>query len=137
VPEIPLPPLDREQISRYVRRWLEAALAPGAPPIIVSPDALLLVGLRSGGALVRINRIAENMLVLAAAERRRTLSTWHAWAASDRECWSGSPTPSTLPRRPARWPPPEALDVIDACRRGAGIPPWPRAGAGGDGPEGS
>jgi type II secretory pathway predicted ATPase ExeA len=126
VPEIPLPPLDREQSARYVRGWLEATLAPQAPRVIVSPDALLLVALRSGGALARINRIAGNMLMLAAAERGRMLSSWHAWAASDRERWSGSRAPAALPRRPERWPPPEVVDVIDACRRGAGMPPWPR-----------
>jgi serine/threonine protein kinase len=127
VPEIPLPPLDRDQVSRYVRRWVEVALAPAAPPVIVSRDALLLVSLRSGGALARINCIAENMLLLAASERRRTLSSWHAWVASDRECWSERRAPAALPRRPAQWPPPEVVAVIDACRRGAGVPPWPRA----------
>ncbi len=137
VPEIPIAPLDREQLSRYVRGWLEATLAPNSPRIIVSPDALLLVALRSGGVLARINCIAQNMLMLAAAERRRTLSSWEAWVASDRECWAGSRSLAALPRRPERWPPPEVVDVIDACRRGAGIPPWPRAvdrqgGAGGD-----
>jgi serine/threonine-protein kinase len=126
VPEIPLPPLDREQSSRYVRGWLEATLASQAPRVIVSPDALLLVALRTGGALARINCIAENMLMLAAAEQGRMLSSWHAWAASDRERWSGSQALAALPRRPEQWPPPEVVDVIDACRRGAGMPPWPR-----------
>ena len=125
--EVALPPLDREQIARYVRAWLQAALAPSAPPVIVSPDALLLLALRSAGGLARINCIAENMLALAAAERRRTLSSWHAWAASDRESWSAS---RALPRRPEPWPPPEVVDVIDACRRSAGVPPWPRAASG-------
>ena len=129
VPEVALPPLDREQIARYVRAWLETALARRAPPLIVSPDAMLLVALRSGGAIGRVNRILENMLVLVAAERRRTLSSWHAWAASDRESWSGR-APAALPRRPAAWPPPEVVDVLDACRRGAGVPPWPRAAGG-------
>jgi type II secretory pathway predicted ATPase ExeA len=126
VPEIPLPPLDREQSSRYVRGWLEATLAPQAPRFIVSPDALLLVALRTGGALARINCIAENMLMLAAAEQGRMLSSWHACASSDRERWSGSRALAALPRRPEQWPPPEVVDVIDACRRGAGMPPWPR-----------
>ncbi len=64
-------------------------------------------------------------LVLAAAERRRTLGAWHAWAASDQERWATRP-PAQLPRLPPGWPPPEVADVIDACRRGAGLPPWPR-----------
>ncbi len=124
-PEIPIPPLDRAQLPRHLRSWLEASLARSAPPIIVTPDALLLVELRSGGALERVNCIAENMLHLAAAERRRVLSSWHAWTASDRERWSEKRAPP--PRRPASWPPPEVVDVIDACRRAAGMPPWPRA----------
>ncbi|BDG04656.1 serine/threonine-protein kinase [Anaeromyxobacter oryzae] len=122
---VAVPALDRAQIGAHVRGWIDAALAPRAPPILVSPDALLLLALRSEGALERVNRIAENMLWLAAAERRRTLSSWHAWAASDRERWSPA-APATLPRRPDRWPPTEVIDVIDACRRGAGLPPWPR-----------
>jgi type II secretory pathway predicted ATPase ExeA len=126
VPEIPIPPLDRDQISRYVRACLEGALAPGAPPIVISPDALLLVALRSEGALARVNCIAENMLMLAADERRRTLTSWHAWAASDQERWSSARPAAALPRRPEEWPPAEVIDVIDACRRGAGVPPWPR-----------
>ncbi len=125
VPEIAVPPLDGQQISRYVRTWLDAALAPDAPPIIVTPDALLLLALRSEGALERVNCIGANMLLLAAAERRRTLSSWHAWIASDRERWSETPA-LLLPRRPKSWPPPEVVDVIDACRRAAGMPPWPR-----------
>ena len=65
------------------------------------------------------------MLVLAEAEGRRTLGSWHAWAASDHERWATAP-PVEWPARPDRWPPPEVADVIDACRRGAGMPPWPR-----------
>ncbi len=126
VPEIAVPPLERDQLPRHLRSWLEATLAPHAPPIIVTPDALLLLALRSEGAIERVNCIAENMLLLAAAERRRTLCSWHAWTASDRERWSEG-RPVALPRRPRSWPPPEVVDVIDACRRGAGMPPWPRA----------
>ena len=108
-----------------MRGWLDATLAKRAPPIVVSRDALLLLALRSEGALDRIDYICENMLVLAASERRRTLCSWHAWTASDVERWAARP-PTALPRRPAGWPPPEVADVIDVCRRGAGMPPWPR-----------
>jgi type II secretory pathway predicted ATPase ExeA len=128
VPEIGVPPLDRDQLPRHLRGWLEATLAPSAPPIIVTPDALLLLGLRSEGAIERVNCIAENMLVLAAAERRRTLGSWHAWTASDVDRWSKA-RPAALPSRPKIWPPAEVVDVIDACRRAAGMPPWPRGAA--------
>jgi serine/threonine-protein kinase len=126
VPEIAVPPLDREQIRRHLLSWLEATLALHAPPIIVTPDALLLLALRSEGALEGVNCIAENMLLLAAAERRRTICSWHAWAASDRERWAQA-RGAALPRRPGDWPPSDVVDVIDACRRATGMPPWPRA----------
>lgn len=126
VPELLLPPLEREEIAAYVRAWLDATLAPRSPPLLVSRDALLLVALRAEGAVDRIDHLCENMLVLAAAEGRRTLGAWHAWAASDQERWATRP-PASLPRPPPGWPPPEVADVIDACRRGAGMPPWPRA----------
>jgi len=126
VPEIEVKPLAREQIPAYVRSWVEATLAPHAPPIIFSADALRLMALRSEGALERLDCIAENMLLLAAAGGHRTLTSWHAWAASDRERWSVAPPPTGLPRRPPRWPPPDVIAVLDACRRGAGVPPWPR-----------
>jgi serine/threonine-protein kinase len=125
VPEVLLPPLERAEIEGYVRGWIDASVAPRTPPIILSRDAVLLVSLRSEGALDRIDCMAENMLVLAAAEGRRTLSSWHAWAASDQERWATAP-PDPLPARPEAWPPPEVTDVIDACRRGVGMTPWPR-----------
>jgi hypothetical protein len=125
VAEVSVAPLDREELRAHLCGWIEATLTRSAPPVIVTPDALLLVELRSGGALERVDCIAENMLVLAAAEGRRVLSSWHAWAASDRERWATRA--AALPRRPAGWPPPEVVDVIDACRRAAGVPPWPRA----------
>jgi hypothetical protein len=124
--EVAVPPLDGEHLSRHLRAWLESTLAPEAPPILVTPDALRLVVLRSEGALARVDCIAANMLWLAAAERRRTLSTWHAWTAPDRERWSDAGSPAALPRRPEGWPPPEVVDAIDACRRAASVPPWPR-----------
>jgi hypothetical protein len=129
IQEVAVPPLDRDAIPRHLRAWLAATLDPEAPPVIVTPDALLLVALRSEGALERVNRIAGNMLHLAAAERRRTLTSWHAWAAPEDERLGERPgerRAAALPGRPARWPPPEVVDVLDACRRAAGMPPWPR-----------
>ena len=127
MPELQLPPLERDDIERYVRAWLDATLRAAAPPLVVSRDAiLLLLALRSEGALDRIDRISENMLVLAAAERRRTLCSWHAWAASDVERWAEHARRRRCRAARTGWPPPEVADVIDVCRRGAGMPPWPR-----------
>jgi serine/threonine protein kinase len=114
------------QLDAYLRSWFSATLSPGAPPILVTRDALLLLALRADGALQRLHCVAENMLVLAAAEGRRTLCTWHAWAAADDERWVETRPAASLPTRPEGWPPPDVADVIDACRRGAGMPPWPR-----------
>jgi type II secretory pathway predicted ATPase ExeA len=125
VPEVELLPVERDEVEAYVRTWLDATLAPAAPPILFSRDALLLLSLRTEGAIDRVDHVCENMLVLAAAERRRTIGAWHAWTAPDGERWATSP-PAAWPARPVRWPPPEVADVLDACRRGAGMPPWPR-----------
>lgn len=120
-----IPPLDHDQVADYVRSWMRAVLPPGAPSLIITPDALLLLAWRSGGVLERINMLAENMLLLAAAERRRTVTSWDAWAATDRERWYDAPRP-VLPTRVAGWPWGDAVAALDACRRAAGLPPWPR-----------
>ena len=125
LPEVLLSPLPRDGIGAYLESWLKAARAPAAPPIVISPDAQLIVGLRSDGLPGRIDRLAENMLLLAARDQVRAISSWHAWAAVDRERWADRP-PAALPRRPTPWPTTEVVAVIDACRRGAGLPPWPK-----------
>ncbi|MFL5261568.1 MAG: protein kinase domain-containing protein [Anaeromyxobacteraceae bacterium] len=125
VPEIALPPLATEDVGAYVDAWVRATRPADAPPIFVSPDARLLMAHRSEGLPGRLDVLAENMLLLAAAGRLRTLSSWHACAACDRERWTGRP-PSALPRRPPGWPPSDVVALIDSCRRGAGLPPWPK-----------
>jgi type II secretory pathway predicted ATPase ExeA len=124
--EIVVPPLDHEQVAQYVTSWIEASRAGERSPILLTPDATLLLRLRSRGVAGRIGVLAENMLLLAAAEGRRTLSSWHAWAASARERWGDTRGDGALPRRPPDWPTPDVVAVIDACRRDAGMPPWPR-----------
>ena len=127
VEEVGVAALGPEQVSGYVLSWLAAALDPQAPPLVFSPDSLLLLASRSAGVPGRIDRMVENMLVLAAAEGRRTLTSFHAWVAPESVRWAGAPNPE-LPRRPERWPTAEALEAIDACRRAAGRRPWPRRG---------
>ena len=133
VEEVPVAALAPEQVSGYVLSWLSAALDPQAPPLLFSPDALLLLASRSAGVPGRIDRIVENMLALAAAEGRRTLTSFHAWVAPEGARWAGAPR-AALPRRPARWPTAEAREAIDACRRAAGRRPWPRRTEPGDPP---
>ena len=127
--ELELPALGPEQVADYVRAWIGWAQAPGAPAVILSPDAVRLLAWRSQGIPARVNVLAENMLLLAAAHGERTLSSWHAWTASERERWSGTLPLARLPRRAGAWPTPEAQEAIDACRRAAGLPPWPRGGS--------
>jgi hypothetical protein len=126
VREIAVAALDPEGIARHVRGWLDATLDPLTAPVLVTRDALLLVAHRTQGALERVNCVLHNMAWLGAAERRRTLSSWHAWVAPDRERWLGPEAAQGLPLRPGAWPPPDVVDVLDACRRAAGMPPWPR-----------
>jgi serine/threonine protein kinase/type II secretory pathway predicted ATPase ExeA len=123
--EIPVPPLDADQVAHYVRSWLRACRAPGAPPIHLSADALLLVAHRSGGRPGVIDVIAWNMLALAAASGRPTVTSWQAWAASADAPWPEARAPAKLVAAPPGWPTLEARVVIDTCRRTAGLPPWP------------
>jgi type II secretory pathway predicted ATPase ExeA len=120
--EICVPPLDGAQVAAYVASWLRAARAPDASPLLISPDALLLVAHRARGLLSAINCIAENMLILAASEGRRVVSSWEAWAAPMDERWSGALSTEALPRRPSTWPTKEAIAQLDACRAAAGLP---------------
>ncbi|HUK66675.1 MAG TPA: protein kinase, partial [Anaeromyxobacteraceae bacterium] len=73
MPEIPLVPLPREAIGAYLEAWLRVTRAPTAPSIVITPDAALLAGLRTDGLVSRLDCLAENMLLLAAAGRVRTL----------------------------------------------------------------
>jgi len=130
-PEVAVPAPDREQLAAYLRAGLAAALAPGAPPVLLSVDALNLVWRASEGALDVAHRTVERMLLLAAAEGGRVLTSWHAWTAQDGARWPEPNQLAALPRRPAAWPPPEVEAVLDGCRGDAGLPPWPRAQAAG------
>jgi hypothetical protein len=120
----PLPPAD---VEPWVRAAIDGALAPGAGPVLLTRDAALLLARRAEGRLDRAETLAENLLVLAGAESRRVITSWHAWAAPADKRLADGATP--LPRRPEPWPPADVKDVLDACRREAGLPPWPR-GAG-------
>jgi serine/threonine-protein kinase len=123
--ELPVPPLDADQVAHYVRCWLRASRAADTAPIRVSADAMLLVAHRSGGRPGLIDVIGWNMLALAAAAGRPTITSWQAWAASADAPWPEARPPADLVGAPQGWPTPEARIVIDGCRRAAGLPPWP------------
>jgi type II secretory pathway predicted ATPase ExeA len=123
--ELAIPPLDRRQVDAYLRAWLAAARSPGARPVHLSTDALLLLERRSGGAIGALNVLAWNMLALAAPQRAAVLTSWHAWSAAADARWNEARPPGeVVPASP--WPTPEALLAIDEGRRAAGLPPWPR-----------
>jgi serine/threonine-protein kinase len=123
--EVAVPPLDAVQVGHYVRGWLRAARPAEAPPIHLSADATLLVAHRSGGRPRVIDVIGWNMLALAAAAGRPTLTSWQAWAADAEARWPEARPPPELVPAPPGWPSPEARSVLDACRLRAGLPPWP------------
>ncbi len=127
--ELPVPALDAVQVAHYVRSWLRASRAPDAAPIHLSADALLLAAHRSGGRPGTVDVIGWNMLALAAAAGRPTLTSWHAWAAAAGTPWPEARPPPGLVAMPPGWPTTEARAVIDECRRGAGLPPWPEVGS--------
>lgn len=125
--ELALPPLDARQVADYVQSWISSARPPGAPAILFSPDAMLLLAHRAAGHLEAINCAAENMLLLAAAQARRLVTSWDAWAAPLDERWWGTASSADFPRRPAHWPNREVSALIDTCRVKAGLPRMARS----------
>jgi hypothetical protein len=113
---IAVPPLAPHQVCAYLDGWLRATRSPDAPPLIISVDAALLIGLRAGGNLGRINAFARQMI----ASGGTVLTSWDAWAAPDdtgrHVLGLGVP-----PVRPPLWPTPEVLRSINQARGPGGL----------------
>jgi hypothetical protein len=109
---IAVPPLSPPQTGKYIDSWLSATRSPVAPPLIVTVDAALIVGHRTGGNLERINALVRGMI----ASCGPVLTSWGAWTVSGETAGAISP-----PVRPAVWPTPEVLEVINRCRKAAGL----------------
>jgi hypothetical protein len=109
---ITVPPLSAPQVAPYVDHWLRATRAPEAPPLILTIDAALLIGHRAEGNLARINSLVRQMITSGGS----VLTSWDAYAASDRGSALGAPR-----IRPAVWPTPEVVRVINQCRAAAGL----------------
>jgi serine/threonine protein kinase len=115
--KLSLPALSAAEVSSYVDAWLKHAQQPGQPPILWTPDALLLLTRRSAGLPGNINRIVMNMLKGAVTRERRIVDSWDAWNGLQElgeACVSGRPNP---------WPSAEVLALLNDCRREAGIEP--------------
>jgi len=123
--EVEVPALDADQVAHYFRSWLRATRPPDAPTLHLSTDALLLLASRSGGRPGLIDTIGWNMLALAAAGGRPTVTSWHAWAAGADAPWPEARAPAGLVSPPLEWPTGEARQLLDLCRKRAGLPPWP------------
>ncbi|HET7504605.1 MAG TPA: serine/threonine-protein kinase [Kofleriaceae bacterium] len=113
---IGVPPLAPHHVGPYLDGWLRATRPADAPPVVVTIDAALLVGLRTEGNLDRINALARQMF----ASGGPVFTSWDAWAAPDDtgRYVNGLAVP---PARPAIWPTPEVLRWINECRATAGL----------------
>jgi serine/threonine protein kinase len=110
---VDVPALTPLQVYAYLKGWLRATRALDAPPLIVTVDAALLAGHRARGNLAQLNAIARQMISAGGS----VMTSWDAWTAADRD----DPELSQLPIRPALWPTPEVLALINHCRSVAGL----------------
>src|SRR5262249_22247823 len=114
---VSVPALTAAQVGRYIDSWLRATRHPDAPPLIVTVDATLIVSHRSAGSLHRINALVRRMI----ASGGPVLTSWDAWAASENDGGHTAAGPAELPVRPAVWPTPDVLRLINQCRTAAGL----------------
>ncbi len=108
-----LPTLSRLELLEYLRTCLSACRSPTSPPLLITPDAALIVYHYSAGDIALANRTATRMLEIAAVRGARVLTSLHAWLATRAP---DAPLPS-----PEAFPTPEVLSLLDAERAAAGI----------------
>src|SRR6185369_706135 len=109
---VAIPALPPRQVVTYIDCWLRATRSPDAPPLVVTIDAALIIGHRTGGNLERINALAREMI----ANGGPVVTSWDDWTAQTDAANLGAP-----PVRPPGWPTPEALHLINQCRAAAGL----------------
>ncbi|MBK8014790.1 MAG: protein kinase [Deltaproteobacteria bacterium] len=119
---VSIPALDGMQTLSYLTAWLKACQGPETPPVIVTPDAALLVGYWSGGVFGDINRIATNMLQIAASLEKRIVTSWEAWSGASLLS-DDTELDDHLRRPPTGWPVPDAERIIAECRERSGMHP--------------
>jgi hypothetical protein len=111
---ITVPALAASQVGPYLDGWLRATRQPGASPLIITVDAALILGHRAGGNLDQLNALARQVV----AGGGPVVTSWDAWAAIDHAAETALAAP---PARPAVWPTPDALQLINQCRVAAGL----------------
>ena len=112
---ITVPALTPPQIGQYLDSWLRATREPGAPPLVVTIDAALIAAHRAGGNLDQLNALAHQMI----AGGGPVITSWDAWTAvDDGHQTAANPEPAV---RPAVWPTPDVLRLINRCRVAAGL----------------
>lgn len=112
---VSVPALTPMQIGQYLDSWLRATRRDDAPPLVITVDAALIAGHRANGNLDQLNAIARQMI----AGGGPVITSWDAWTAAD----DGHQTtaPAEPPVRPAAWPTPDVLRIINTCRVAAGL----------------
>ena len=120
ISHLPVPALDGLQTASYLASWIAAAKDPSAPPLLFTTDAALIAGHRAKGNLARINRLATNMLRMAAYDKRRVLPSWYAWSAPDDRDWIPDRGPTV--DKPPGWPTRDVLALLNACREESALP---------------
>jgi hypothetical protein len=110
-----VPALTPLQISQYLHSWLRATRPTGAPPLILTVDAALIAGHRANGNLDQLNALARQMIAAGGP----IITSWDAWTAVDDGHRTAAPAEPAV--RPAVWPTPDVLQLINHCRVAAGL----------------
>jgi hypothetical protein len=113
---VAVPPLGPLQVGRYIDGWLRATRHPDAPPLIVTIDAALIAAHRGDGNLHRINSLVRRMI----AGGGPILTSWDAWSTHEGTDPHAA-NRAIAPLRPASWPTPEVLRLLNRCRQAAGL----------------
>ncbi|MGC4092717.1 MAG: serine/threonine-protein kinase [Polyangiaceae bacterium] len=112
---VQLPNLSHLEVFEYLRACLQDARKSTSAPLLVTPDAALLVHRCTRGNLMQVNAISSRMLEVAAPHKSRVLTSWHAWVATQSEEIGAT--------EPRPWPTPQVLQILNAERAVAGMNP--------------
>lgn len=112
---VELPPLPPSAVTPYLEAWLHAARLPDAAPLLISPDAALLLGERSAGNLGALNELTRRAILASKlSSGGGVLTSWSVHLAA-----APGPVARDGASAPAAWPPPAMLALINQLRRAA------------------